>query len=102
MMPLNRRPYHNMRFIVDVEPKERIKIVVPYAIFFRNFEEIEHEFERGVFLPGVPYYCTGKDQEKGRKEIESVRTAAFVLVQEKLLDNTFVFTSLTFGTAFMY
>ena len=69
-------------------------MILPYAILFRNFEEIEHEFERGVFLPGVPYYCHNEGQIVSPGElIDKIETAPFVLVQEKLLDNTFVFTS---------
>lgn len=110
MRPIFRRPYHNISFEIEILKSEEVRLVLPYGIFFRNFEEIEHEFERGVFLPGVPYHCQATDEKDSRGKlvvrnedlIETVRTAPFVLVQEKLLDNTFVFTSLTFGTAFMY
>ena len=102
-MPLYRRPYHSQKFTIKIQPNESIKVILPYAILFRNFEEIEHEFERGVFLPGVPYYCHNEGQIVSPGElIDKIQTAPFVLVQEKLLDNTFVFTSQTFGTAFMY
>lgn len=107
LMPLYRRPYHSQKFNIQIMAKEEIKITLPYAIFFRNYEEIEHEFERGVFLPGVPYYCKRisehTDSDNNSAEIlDRIESTPFVLVQEKQLDNTFVFTSQTFGTAFMY
>lgn len=67
-----------------MDPNEHVKIVLPYAILFRNYEEIEHEFERGVFIPGIPYSCKELGSDINKEDgIENVRTAAFVLVQEK-------------------
>lgn len=102
-----RRPHHDVQVEVELDHNEDIYFVVPYVIFFRSFEEIEHEFERGVMIPGVPYICSpkaslGELHSRDENIIKLVDTSAFVLVQEKLLDNTFVFTSLTFATVFMY
>ena len=87
--PNGNNPMTVVEMAIELAPRQILKISHPYVVNLRKLSEYEQEFERGSQLLGSLLLARQADGEP------EVHRLAPIQMDEKMIDSTFAFTTLT-------